>query len=163
MNWDEYFIKMADLVSLKSKDRSIKIGCVLVGEDHSVLGTGFNGFPRGVNDDIDARHDRPLKYSLTSHAELNSITNCARNGVKTLGATLYLNCGPNACADCSRAIIQAGIKAVVGMDVSFEGKGAQWEESCRIGRDMFEEAGIQVIRLDEQFRRVSFSGPVVRG
>ena len=154
MSWDEYFIRMAELVSMKSKDRSIKIGCVLVGEDHSVLGTGFNGFPRGVNDFIESRHGRPAKYLFTSHAELNSITNCARNGVKTLGSTLYLNCGPNACADCSRAIIQAGIVAVVGMDISFEGKGAQWEESCRIGRVMFSEAGVKVVHLDENFKRV---------
>lgn len=70
MNWDEYFCKLAEHVKEKSKDRSTKCGCVIASPDHSVLSVGFNGFPRGVNDDIESRHERPVKYSYTEHLNI---------------------------------------------------------------------------------------------
>lgn len=144
MSWDEYFMRLALLVAAKSKDKSTKVGAILVGPDHSVLGTGFNGFPRGVNDDIDDRYQRPNKLLFTSHAELNIITNAARNGIRTLGCMLYINSMPDAllpCADCARAIIQAGIVEVVcGSLVVPE----RWKESMNAGMEMFREAGIIV-------------------
>ena len=65
MNWDEYFLAMCQLVASKSKDRSTKVGAIIVGPDNEIVSTGYNGFPRGINDDIKERHERPLKYKFT--------------------------------------------------------------------------------------------------
>jgi len=118
---------------------------------------GYNGFPRGVNDDVQDRHERPRKYLFTEHGERNAIYSAALNGVSLKGATIYLSGGGLPCADCGRAIIQAGIVAVVCRDRPFEGKG-DWEVSMQASQTMFDEAGVRVIRLNEQYRRVSLTG-----
>jgi dCMP deaminase len=145
---------MAEHAATKSKDRSTKVGAVIVGTSHNVLSIGFNGFPRGVNDDVDSRHERPIKYMFTEHAERNAVYNAARHGIRLEGATLYLNGGGLPCADCARAVIQAGIVEVVSMDKPFDGKGGMWAESERVSAEMFKEAGVRVIRLNPDFTRI---------
>lgn len=111
-HWDDYFMGMASYVATKSKDRSTKVGAVIVSDpDRAVLSTGWNGFPRGVDDDIEARHERPSKYNWTEHAERNAIYNAARHGICLAGATIYITHFP--CCDCARAITQSGIVEVV--------------------------------------------------
>ena len=149
--WDEYFMKIAETAKTKSKDRSTQVAAVIVGEGHIPLSVGYNGFPRDVNDDVDVRHERPLKYLFTEHAERNAIYAAARHGVRLSGSTIYVTGGGTPCADCSRAIIQAGIIEVVGMDRKFEGAGALWEESCKIGREMLLEAGVRIVLLNEKY------------
>ena len=144
MNWNEYFFKMADLVSEKSKDRSTKVGAVIVGPDHEVRSTGFNGFPRGVRDDVDARHERPAKYLWTEHAERNAVYNAARNGVHTFGTTMHLNCWWP-CADCARAIIQAGVARVVVHASRVNAHDSRWSDSCAVGLEMLREAGVECV------------------
>jgi dCMP deaminase len=61
MNWDEYFINIAEQVKLKSKDNNTQIGVVIVGKDNEIVSTGYNSFPRGINDDIDERQEKPEK------------------------------------------------------------------------------------------------------
>ena len=109
--WDARFMELAQLVALWSKDRSRKTGAVIVSTDRSILSTGFNGFPRGVNDDASERHERPAKYRWTEHAERNAIYGAAKHGVLLQGSTMYLSWYP--CMDCARAIIQSGIKYLV--------------------------------------------------
>lgn len=144
MNWDEYFCKMADLVRLKSKDPSSQIGAVIVGVDKQVLSTGFNGFPRGINELDETRWERPIKYQYVEHAERNAIYNAARTGVSLKGATLYL-CGfgpPTApCTECAKAIIQSGIARVVGF--AYKPVQAGWEESLDFALKLMKEAGIE--------------------
>lgn len=159
MNWHEFFIKMAELTAMKSKDRSTKIGAVIVGANHEVLGVGFNGFPRGVDDDVDERHGRPAKYAFTEHAERNAIYNAARNGIRTEGAWMYFNTNPYPCQDCARAVIQAGIAVVVGRDMRFPGVSSQWLESLRNARTMMLEAGVRIMVLDDKFIPKAFEGP----
>lgn len=141
-DWDKFYLHLADEVSYKSKDKSAKIGAVLV-KNGSIISTGYNGFPRGVNDNVESRHERPAKYSYTEHGERNSIYNAARNGTATLGATMYTQGVP--CADCARACIQAGITKVVtywlASDTIFPG----WKDSCAKGFEMLQEAGVEVI------------------
>lgn len=154
MNWYDYFIKMAELVATKSKDPSTKVGVVVVGEDNEVLSTGFNGFPRGVRetcwDKLDkVRWARPAKYLFVEHAERNAIHNAARTGTRLKGSTMYFNFEPCPCNECAKAIIQAGIKKLVGYDRKFPGKGAQWEESLHISRVMLKEAGVKIVELPE--------------
>lgn len=146
MNWHDYFFQMAELVSEKSKDRSTKVGAVIIGPDNEVRSVGFNGFPRGVNDDIDERHERPAKYKFTEHAERNAIFNAARAGICTKGCTMYMNFTPIPCTDCTRAVIQSGIIRVVGRKSHpFPGKGNQWEEDLKLAEQMLVEAGIEVV------------------
>ncbi len=146
MNWDEYFINIAEQVKLKSKDNNTKIGVVLVGENNEIVSTGYNSFPRGINDDVAERQDKPEKYFWFEHAERNCIYNAARIGVSTLGTTMYMTCGIS-CADCARAIISAGVKKIVLRS----GKGAmspKWQESAERSNQMFKEAGIIVEFFD---------------
>lgn len=142
MTWDTKFIGMADLVASWSKDRSTKVGAVIVGPNNEVLSVGYNGFPRKVNDDLDERHERPVKYQYTEHAERNSIYNAARHGIRLEGTRIYLNWEPYPCPDCTRAIIQAGIRSVVGPNRPFPGQS--WQESFKQSRAMMEEAGVEV-------------------
>lgn len=143
MNWDEFYIGLCLHASKKSKDRSTKLGAVIVGENHEVLSIGFNGFPRGVNDEEEKYHERPTKYLITEHAERNAIYNAARQGIKLDGATLYLPFEPTPCCRCSRGVIQVGIKEIVGTDFQFTGKGAQWGEDLALANEMLDDAGIK--------------------
>jgi len=155
--WDQYFLKMAKFVATKSKDRSTQVGIVLVGTDNEVLSTGFNGFPRGVDDENESYHERPMKYKITEHAERNSVFNAARQGIKLKGATAYFDSDPYPCSDCARALIQAGIKRVVGTAEKFAGKRTDesgksyWEEDCAIGADLLRQSGviIDIVNLDD--------------
>jgi dCMP deaminase len=146
MNWDEYFINIAEQVKLKSKDNKTQIGVVIVGKDNEIVSTGYNSFARGINDDVDERQERPEKYFWFEHAERNAIYNAARIGVSTLGTTMYMTCGIS-CADCARAIINSGISKIVLR----EGKGATnpiWQESAKRSMMMFAEAGVIVEYYD---------------
>jgi len=149
MKWDEFFIKMADFVAQKSKDRMTKIGAVIVGPHHEVRSIGFNGFPRGVDDDIAARHLRPAKYLWTEHAERNAIYNAARMGTSLQGCTIYIT---SPCSDCARAIIQAGIVKVVARPYP-PGKGmgemSEWTENFATGLVMLQEAGVEFVLYEE--------------
>lgn len=151
-SWDVFYIRLADLWAEKSKDRSTGVGAIIVGPDMEQRSAGYNGFPRNVNDTIAYRHDRPLKYEFTEHAERNAIYNAARVGVPLSGCTLYLNWWPLPCPDCARAVIQSGIKTVIGPNRPFPTKnqtdpGAKdWQESFETTKSMFREAGI-IIRI----------------
>ena len=92
INWNKRFIDLAEHISTWSKDRSTQCGAVIADKENRVVSLGYNGFPTGFNDDIDSRHESPVKYSYTEHAERNAIYNAARIGVSTRGCTMYLKC-----------------------------------------------------------------------
>lgn len=142
MTWDEYFIAMTRLVATKSKDRSTKTGCVIVGQDNEIVSTGFNGFPRGIDDNVEKRHDRPIKYQYTEHAERNAIYNAARIGVSLKNTKMYIETSP--CHDCVRGIIQAGIGEIIVDSNGSLSQRQDWNESFKIGQEMLQEAGIKV-------------------
>jgi dCMP deaminase len=139
-SWDKFFMDMAKLVASKSKDRSRKVGCVIVGPDNEVRSVGYNGFPRGIADHIEWRHERPAKYKWTEHAERNAIYNSARAGIRTDGCRIYLPWFP--CMDCARAIIQAGITGMVCGEPDFD--DPTWGRDFRSGVDMLREAHVGV-------------------
>lgn len=141
VSWDNYFIKMADLVASKSKDRSNKIGCVIVGPNHEVRSTGYNGMCRGVNDDLDERHERPEKYFWFEHAERNALYNAARNGIPMEGCITYIAGKHPPCADCTRALIQSGIKKIVTSHFS---DNAKWIDSFERSKIMLKESGVEL-------------------
>jgi dCMP deaminase len=142
MNWKEYFRGIAHQVKLKSKDRYTQIGAVVVGSDNQIVSTGYNSFPRGINDIIDARQERPEKYYWFEHAERNSLYNAALIGVSTKGCTMYLTCGIP-CSDCARGIINSGIKKIVCERVG-GAVGNLWDEHAKRSVEMFNEAEVKI-------------------
>lgn len=134
MNWDEYLMGFARHAALKSKD-STQVGAALVGGSREVLLTAYNGPPIGV-DDTAERRERPLKYLFVSHAEANLVAFAARHGIKTQGKTVYVT--HVCCSSCAKALIQAGIAAVVYGD----GKTSMPEEEFEIAATMFREARV---------------------
>lgn len=149
MRWVEYFRNLAHQVKLKSKDKRTQIGAVIVGKDKEIVSTGYNSFPRGLDDTLEYRQERPEKYYWFEHAERNAIYNAARIGVSTKDCTMYLSCGIP-CTDCARGIINAGITRIFCErgDVT---KGTHWAENYERSWEMLEEAGINVQFYDDDF------------
>ena len=141
--WHMRFLELADCIASWSKDPSRGVGSVIVSPMRQVLATGYNGLPRGFEDHPD-RLQRPVKYDLIVHAEMNAIIQCARNGVSPVGATLYSSFSP--CIHCSLSIVQAGIKRVVTRAIS---RGDEhWNDSIDKSVVLFEEVGIEYIVLE---------------
>lgn len=150
-DWDQYFITMAYLVSMRSKDPSTRVGAIIVGPDREIRSTGYNGLPRGVKD-LESRYlDKEYKYYACNHAEENAILHCARIGVSVAKCTLYANWFP--CSYCTKAIIQSGISEVVFHE-EFPGNNnsERWGRSMNIAKEMMSETGV-VIR--------GFSGRII--
>lgn len=140
-NKDQIFAELAQIFSTASKDRFTQVGAIIVGPDDEIRSAGYNGFPRGVNDDVEERHLRPEKYLWSIHAERNAIDNAARAGTSTKGCRIYV---PRLfpCPQCSGSIINCGITEVITCQPDLE--LAKWGEEFKRSIAMFEEAGIIV-------------------
>ena len=141
--WDRYFLGLAKYVSTASKDPSTKVGAVVVDPERRVVGTGYNGFPRGVNDSEERYQNRELKYELVVHAEINAILTA---GDKARGGTLYVYPGfgsPCMCTGCAKSAIQAGVRRVVGLLEEVDAdRLARWKASLCNAQLLCDEAGI---------------------
>jgi dCMP deaminase len=144
MEWNEYFLNIAENVKLKSKDEFTQIGAVIVGEDKEVLSTGYNSFPRGLDDNLKERQERPEKYFWMVHAELNAILNAARVGTKLKDSKIYITSGIP-CVDCAKAIVNAGIKTVYCKEICTTKNKEKWEESQKRSLQLFWECRVEVI------------------
>ena len=137
---------MRIIIAISPKDTSTKIGAVIVGEDNEIRSTGYNGLPRGCDDSVAERYEAPEKYYWFEHAERNAIYNAVRIGVSVKGCTLYTQGVP--CADCARAVINAGIKQVI-IHRDFGGDDRKkWSESLDKSTEMFRECGVRVVSWD---------------
>ena len=143
-NWDSKFVGLANHISTWSKDRSTKVGAVVVNERNKVVSLGYNGFPIGFNDNIDERHNRPQKYDYTEHAERNAIYSAAELGVSLVNCTIYLNWFP--CPDCARAVIQSGIKTVVCYRQDMD--NPRWKDGFDKSNEMLKECGVCIRFVD---------------
>jgi dCMP deaminase len=143
MNWSDYFFNIAEQVKLKSKDLNTQIGAVIVGRGNEIVSTGYNSFPRGLDDKKPERQERPEKYFWFEHAERNAIYNAARIGVSTEGCEIYLTCYLP-CADCARALINSGIKKV-HCKTHGGTKNPGWDESLKRSKIMLQECGVEVV------------------
>jgi dCMP deaminase len=144
MEWTEYFLNIAEQVKLKSKDQSTQIGAVIVGEDKEVLSTGYNSFPRGLDDSLQERQERPEKYFWMEHAERNAIYNAARIGVSLKNSTIYLTSGLP-CMDCARGIVNSGIKTVYCKQVCTTKNKDKWDESQKKSLELLGECDVDII------------------
>ena len=144
MNWTEYFLNIAEQVKLKSKDQSTQIGAVIVGAGNEVLSTGYNSFPRGLDDSLQERQERPEKYFWMEHAERNAIYNAARIGVSLKNSIIYLTSGLP-CMDCARGIVNSGIKTVYCKQVCTTKNKDKWDESQKKSLELLRECDVDVI------------------
>lgn len=144
--WEQRFLGMARLISSWSKDSSTKCGAVIVRPDRTLAALGYNGFPRGVDDDHALYLDRPRKYERVVHAEMNAILSAAE---PVRGYDLYVWPPSEAptCNRCAAHVIQAGIARVFYQHDSTSTIHQRWSDYPEEGLTMFREAGIEVISL----------------
>lgn len=150
MSWDDRWMDMATLVASWSKDRSRKVGAVIVDERNIVVSLGWNGFPRGIDDTIESRHQRPAKYKYTVHAEMNCILNI-RNHFSLDNCKMYVTLYP--CAHCAQSIIQSGIKYIIAPEPNWD--DATYKDDFSITRELFYEAGITVFHVDGEHQEAA--------
>ena len=139
INWDEYFMGIALLSSLRSKDPNTKVGACIVDEDNKVVSIGYNGMPRHIDEENlswNKGEGLDSKYLYVCHAEFNAILN-TRNGSALKNCILYVTLFP--CNECAKAIIQVGIKEVVYLDNKYENQITKKKK-----KKMLELAGIKL-------------------
>ena len=141
LTWDEYFMGLAHLSALRSKDPNTQVGAAIVDENHRVVSVGYNGFPTGVSDDefpwsreVDVLTS---KYAFVVHAELNAILNSQRS---VRGCTIYVSLFP--CNECAKAIIQSGIKKIVYESDKYNGV-----DTNIASKRMLRAAGVELVRI----------------
>lgn len=135
------FLPDAQAAAGRSKDRSTKVGAVVLDDDLNLRISGYNGMARGINDDVELRHQRPTKYLWTSHAEENCVAQAARIGVSLKGCTILLT-SLFPCTTCARLIIQAGIVRVMAPRANATDR---WDEQAAVALEMLREAGVEVV------------------
>jgi dCMP deaminase len=141
--WDSRWFRVAGQIATWSRDFSRSVGCVIVGPDNDMRAQGYNGFPRSINDRVQARHLRPVKYLWTEHAERNAVYNANLAGQSVRGCTMYVTLHP--CAVCARAIVQTGIRRLVCpvADITDPNFG----EEFKVAVEMLAEAGVEITNL----------------
>ena len=137
LNWDEYFMAVATLISKRSKDPSTQVGAIIVSKDNKILSAGYNGAPNGFSDDIipwerEGEFEK-TKYPYICHAELNAILN--NKGSILDGARIYVDLFP--CNECAKAIIQTGIKEIIYKSDKYKGT-----EANNVSKRMLDECGV---------------------
>jgi len=137
-HWDYRFLELAETVATWSKDPSSQVGCVLVNDFKQVVGLGYNGFPRGVADTAERYNDRPTKYLMVQHAEVNAVLNAVASA---RGTTAYVT--HFCCSSCAGVLIQSGIKQVV-IRTPEPAFAERFADSFRASHTMFDEAGVTV-------------------
>lgn len=138
---------IAGVVKTASKDQYTKIGSILFDDNYTVLSTGYNSYPRGINDFDDIRQERPEKYFWMEHAERNSIYNAVRTHTDIRNSNMLLTCGIP-CADCARAVIQSSVKCII-CHKQKDIVQSIWQESCKRAEQMLTEAEIPIIFFEE--------------
>lgn len=144
---DKYkrFLPVAQVFAEMSKDPSTKVGAVALDDKYNVVSTGWNGFPRGINDAAERYADRETKLRLVSHAEANLVAQAAYGG-RVLGGTTVVVTHPP-CANCAKLLIQSGVIRVVCPQA--EGTFAErWATDMGYTRQMFKEVGVEFIEFD---------------
>ena len=156
LNWDEYFMSIAQLSSMRSKDPSTQVGACIVSGDNRILSIGYNGAPNGFPDDTfpwEREGDfLNTKYAYVCHAEMNAILNYRGNRKELEGAKIYVDLFP--CNECAKLIVQSGIKEVIFLRDKFKNKQGIKEEtdSVKASKAMFKQCGIEfhLLEMDKE-------------
>ncbi len=149
ISWDEYFMGVAALAGMRSKDPNTQVGACIVSDDNKILSMGYNGFPRGCSDEEFPweREGEMLdtKYPFVTHSELNAILNYRGGSLE--GTKLYVSLFP--CNECAKAIIQAGIKTVVYKSDKYKGTPGNIAS-----KRMFDAAGVRYVKYNRSGRNI---------
>ena len=150
ISWDEYFMGVAKMSAMRSKDPSTQVGACIVSDDNKILSMGYNGLPIGCSDDEFpwAREGDPLenKYLYTAHSELNAILNYRGGSLE--GAKMYVTLFP--CNECAKAIIQAGLKTIV-----FESDKYADTPAVIASKRMLDAAGVRYYCYNASGRKIT--------
>ena len=150
ITWDEYFMGVAKLAGMRSKDPNSQVGSCIVSADNKILSMGYNGFPIGCSDDDFpwAREGEALdtKYIYVTHSELNAILNYRGGNLE--GAKLYVSLFP--CNECAKAIIQSGIKTVV-----YDSDKYANTPSVIASKRMLDAAGVRYYKYNSTGRKIT--------
>ena len=152
ISWDEYFMGIAKLSGLRSKDPNTQVGACIVSQDNKILSMGYNGFPKNCSDDEFpwSREGDPLenKYFYVTHSELNAILNYRGGSLE--GAKLYVSLFP--CNECAKAIIQSGIKTVI-----YDSDKYETLPSTIASKKMLRAAGVEMIKYTPTDRSITIT------
>ena len=144
MKWHIRFINMAKFVSAWSKDPSKKIGVVIVNKENKIISTGYNGFPKNINDTEDRLNDKEFKRAITLHAEENAIL-CSKQDLSNCIMYIY---GLPPCAHCAAMIIQSGIKAIYYTIPNEYQISEHWKDNLNIAQSILKEARVKCTNLN---------------
>lgn len=144
ISWDEYFMGVSLLSSMRSKDPSTQVGACIVSADNKIMSVGYNGFPRGCSDDDfpwerSGESQNDTKYPFVCHAELNAILNAG--GQNLSGTRIFVALFP--CNECAKAIIQSGIKEVVYISDKYANT-----EGTIASKKMLNAAGVKLTKFE---------------
>ena len=150
LTWDEYFMGVAMLSGMRSKDPNTQVGCCIVSQDNKILSMGYNGFPKGCSDDEfpwarEGENPLETKYVYSTHSELNAILNYS--GGSLVGAKLYVSLFP--CNECAKAIIQSGIRRIV-----YDSDKYETTPAVVASKKMLNAAGVVLQRYEHTNRRI---------
>ena len=151
ISWDEYFMGIAVLSAMRSKDPNTKVGACIVDDDHKVVSIGYNGMPAGVpEEELSWNKGEGLdsKYLYVCHAEFNAILN-TRNGSSVKGGTLYVTLFP--CNECAKAVIQTGIKEIVYVENKY-----QDTDGVKASLKMLNLAGVKIRHYTGRLPEIEF-------
>ena len=154
ISWDTYFMSIAKLSSLRSKDPSTQVGACIVSSDNRILSIGYNGAPNGFDDEDFPweREGKPVdtKYMYVCHAELNAILNFRGNKRDLEGSKLYASLFP--CNECAKAIVQSGIKEVIYLDNKYKDT-----DSCIASRRLFDTCGVSYREFNKDVDKITIN------
>lgn len=150
LSWDEYFMGVAMLAAMRSKDPNTQVGACIVSDNNKILSMGYNGFPNGCSDDEFpwAREGDfgDTKYAYVSHAELNAILNYRGGSLE--GTKVYVTLFP--CNECVKAIIQSGIKTVVYANDKYDNTPGNIA-----AKKMLKAAGVEYVEYNHSGREIT--------
>lgn len=154
LNWDQYFMGIAKLSAMRSKDPSTQVGACIVGDDNRILSIGYNGTPNGYADDVFPwdREGMPLdtKYMYVCHAEMNAILNYRGNRKELENARVYVDLFP--CNECAKIIIQAGVKEVVYLSDKYADK-----DSFIASKRLFDACGVKYRQIETSGKDITLN------
>ncbi|NLY62663.1 MAG: dCMP deaminase family protein [Erysipelothrix sp.] len=146
LNWNEYFMSVAHLSALRSKDPNTQVGACIVNDDNVIVGIGYNGLPKGCSDDEfpwgNVGETLDTKYAFVVHAELNAILN-SYSSLKD--CTIYVSLFP--CNECAKAIIQSGITKIIYEDDKYAATDA-----VKASKRMLKAANVEIEQLDQKIK-----------
>ena len=148
ISWDEYFMGIALLSAQRSKDPNTQVGACIVSDDNRILSIGYNGAPRGLDDDS-MHWDREggfldTKYAYVCHGELNAILNYRGD---LTGSKIYVALFP--CNECAKAIIQSGIKEVIYKEDKYA-----TSDGVIASKKMFDSCGVIYRKYNATYRKI---------